>query len=451
MHRRISTTLQTLRQDLAAKLGGDFILQACHLAGHTWCASCLLTPVAIIHWFLIQVLHGNTALTHVSLMAGRAFTASAFCQARARLPLAVYRTVLRLVVQVLIPATEAASLWLGHRVFLIDGSSFSMPDVAALQAYFGQPGNQAQGCGFPVAHLLGLFHAGTGLLLEVFATPLRSHDMAGVGGILPLLKKGDVLVADRGFCSFAHLALLINKGVHAVFRLHQKPIVDFTPGRAHAQPGAKRVPKGMPRSRWVRAIGVLDQVVEYFKPVRRPEWMSEDQYRALPESILVRELRYRIEAPGFRTREVTLVTTLTDGAVYPAEALANLYGTRWRVEENLKALKQTMKMDVLKCTTVDGVHKELTMYALAYNLVRLTMCEAGDRQGVAADRVSFIDTLRWLRQAEAGEELPELVVNPLRPGRYEPRVRKRRPKQYPVMKKPRAELRKLLRDMDLAE
>ena len=172
----------------------------------------------------------------------------AFCQARARLPLAVFQTVLRAVVKILVPATEVAGLWFGHRVLLIDGSSFSMPDVAALQAYFGQPGNQAKGCGFPVAHILALFHAGTGLLLEVFAAPLRSHDMAGVGGILPLLKRGDVLVADRGFCSFAHLALLICKGVHAVFRLHQKQIVDFTPGRAHARPGQKRAPKGMPRT-----------------------------------------------------------------------------------------------------------------------------------------------------------------------------------------------------------
>jgi hypothetical protein len=450
MPRRISTILNTLRQDLAAKLGGDFILLACRLAGHTWCDSCLLTPAAIIHWFLIQVLHGNTALTHVSLLAGRAFTASAFCQARARLPLAVFQTVLREMVKVLVPATEAVGLWLGHRVFLIDGSSFSMPDVAALQAHFGQPGNQAKGCGFPVAHMLALFHAGTGLLLEVFATPLRSHDMAGVSGVLPLLKSGDVLVADRGFCSFAHLALLMAKGVHAVFRLHQKQIVDFTPGRAHARPGTKRIPKGMPRSRWVRAIGVLDQVVEYFKPAECPEWMSADQYRTLRESILVRELRYRIEVPGFRTRAVTLVTTLTDGVAYPAEALATLYGTRWRVEENLKALKQTMKMDVLKCTTVDGIHKELMVYAMAYNLVRLTMCEAGDRQGVVADRVSFIDALRWLRQAEAGEELPELVVNPLRPGRFEPRCKKRRPKQYDLMRLPRAELRKRLREKDLA-
>jgi hypothetical protein len=450
MHRRISTTLNNLRQDLAAVLGRDVIHDACRAAGHTWCDTCLLTPAAIIHWFLIQVFHGNTALTDVSLMAGRAFSASAFCQARSRLPLAVFQTVLREVVKVLIPTTEAASLWLGHRVLLIDGSSFSMPDTPVLQAHFGQPSNQAKGCGFPVAHILALFHAGTGLLLEIAAAPLCTHDMAGIKGILPLLKAGDVLVADRGFCSFAHLALLMSKGVHGVFRLHQKQIVDFTPGRAHARPGQKRSPKGMPRSRWIRALGLSDQVVEYFKPTRGPGWLSALAYVALPESYLVRELRYRIEVPGFRTREVTLVTTLLDAVAYPAEALAELYMTRWRVEENLKSLKITMKMDVLKCTTVDGVLKELTMYAIAYNLVRLTMCEAGERQGVATDRVSFIDALRWLRGADEGEEMPELVVNPLRPGRYEPRVKKRRPKEYSLMKRPRAELRKMLRDKDLA-
>jgi len=450
MHRRISHTLNTLRQGLAAKLGGDFIDHACRLAGHSWCDSCLLTPAAIIHWFLVQILHGNTALTHVSLLAGRAFTASAFCQARARLPLAVFQTVLRELVKAFVPATEAVGRWRGHRTFLVDGSSFSMPDTAVLQAHFGQPGNQAKGCGFPVAHILALFHAGTGLLLEVFAAPLRSHDMAGIAGILPLLAAGDILLADRGFCSFAHMAMLISKGVQAVFRLHQKQIVDFTPGRAHSRPGQKRAPKGLPRSRWISACGLMDQVVEYFKPVRCPEGMSKDEYRKLPESILVRELRYRITAPGFRTREVTLVTTLLDAAVYPADALAELYGTRWRVEENLKSLKQTMKMDVLKCMTVDGVLKELTMYALAYNLVRVAMCQAAGRQGVEADRVSFIDALRWLRGAEEGEEMPELVVNPRRAGRYEPRVRKRRPKPYPVMRKPRSELRKLLRDKDLA-
>src|SRR5205814_9108256 len=136
---------------------------------------------------------------------------------------------------------------------------------------------------------------------------------------------------------------------------------DFTPGRAHARPCQKRAPKGMPRSRWIRACGLMDQVVESFKPARRPEWMSEAEYRALPESITVRELRYRIEAPGFRTREVTLVTTLTDAELYPVDVPAELYGTRWRVAEHLKALKQTMKMDGLKCVTVDGELKELTV------------------------------------------------------------------------------------------
>ena len=450
MHRRISTTLSRLRQDLAARLGHDIILAACRAAGHTWCDSCLLTPAAIIHWFLIQILHGNTSLTHVSLLAGRAFSDAAFCMARARLPLAVFRAVLRDLVRAVIPDTEAIGRWRGHRTFLVDGSTFSMPDTPALQAHFGQPGNQAKGCGFPVAHLLALFHAGTGLLLEVAAAPLRTQDITGLAGVLGLLTAGDVLVADRGFCSFASLALVMSRGIHAVFRLHQKQIVDFTPGRAHARPGQKRVPKGIPRSRWIRASGLTDQLVEYFKPAERPERMTEAEYRALPESIVVRELRYRIEVPGFRTQEVTLVTTLWDAELYPAAALAELYGTRWRVEEHLKSLKQTMKMDVLKCMTVDGVLKELTMYAVAYNLVRLAMCEAAGRQDVLPDRVSFIDALRWLRGADAGEEMPELVVNPLRPGRYEPRCKKRRPKQYDLMRAPRAELRKGLRDKDLA-
>jgi Transposase DDE domain len=383
-------------------------------------------------------------------MAGRAFSASAFCQARARLPLAVFRAVLRGLVQAVVPDTEVHGRWLGHRTVLEDGSSFSLPDTPELQARFGQPGNQAKGCGFPVGRLLAVFHAGTGLLLEVLAAPLRSHEMAGVAGILPLLNAGDVLVADRGFCSFAHLALLVRKRVHAVFRLHQKQIVDFTPGRPHARPGQKRVPKGMPRSRWISACGLHDQVVEYFKPVERPEWMSVEQYQGLPATLVVRELRYRIEVPGFRTREVTLVTTLTDVAAYPAKALAELYGIRWRVEEHLKSLKQTMKMDVLKCETVAGVLKELTMYAMAYNLVRVAMVQAATRQAVAVDRVSFIDALRWLRGAESGEEMPELVVNPLRPGRSEPRAKKRRPKQYDLMRVPRAELRRRLREQDLA-
>ena len=174
--------------------------------------------------------------------------------------------------------------------------------------------------------------------------------------------------------------------------------------------------------------------------------MTAEQWEQLPASIVVRELRYRIHVLGVRTREVTLVTTLLDPDRYPAKELAHVYSLRWGLEVNLRHLKQTMKMDVLHCTTKVGVLKELAVFIIVYNLVRRVMAAAAQRQQVAPERISFIDAWRWLQQAEPTSALPDLIVNPERPGRYEPRVRKRRPKQYPVMKKPRAELRKALLD-----
>jgi hypothetical protein len=449
MHRRIDTALRQIRQDLSNLLDRSAVERICEQLGHSW-RDGILCPYATLHWFLLQVLSGNTALEHIATLAKKAFTDSAYCQARARLPLAVYQAILRALAKALVPETFNG-LWHGHRTFLIDGSSFSMADTPELQAHFGQPGAQAPGCGFPVAKILALFHAGTGLLLEVMAAPLRSHEMARVEDVHPALQPGDVLVADRGFCSFAHLALLRLRGVHAVFRIHQRQIVDFTPNRAHARPGSKRGVKGLPRSRWVRKLGPSDQIVEWFKPESKPEWMSVEDYAALPEVLEVRELRYKISRPGFRTREVTLVTTLLDAEVYTAAELARLYGARWGVETDLKHLKQTMKMDVLKCKHVDGVLKELTVYAMVYNMVRLGMAEAARRQEVATDRISFVDALRWLLDSKAGDELVPLKVNPDRSGRVEPRVRKRRPKEFPVMKQPRSEWRKQLIGNALAD
>jgi len=428
MHHGIDTILKRLRQDIAQRLDPESIHSACRDAGHFW-RKCTLNPAAIVHWFVTQVLHGNTSLEHIALLGNRRFTGAAYCLARTLLPLAVFQSVLRNLVKALIPDTRAEGLWRGHRTWLIDGSAFSMPDTPELQKQFGQPGAQKPGCGFPVAKILALFHAGTGLLMEVISTPLRSHEMASVGGIHPALKSGDVLIADRGFCSFAHLAMLARDSVYAIFRMHQRQIVDFTPNRPHAHPGEKRAAKGLPRSRWLRSLGVLDQVVEWFKPEHRPEWMTAEEYATLPETLMVRELRYKVGRPGFRTRTVTLVTTLLDAEVYPLDALAEIYGARWQVELNLRHLKTTMKMDILKCKTVEGVLKELTVYAIVYNLVRVVMIEAARCQGVEVERISFVDALRWLTQAKPGDELPKLVVNPKRPGRFEPRVRKRRPKQ----------------------
>lgn len=443
MHHQMDTILRTLRQDVARRLDPESIRSACRDAGHCW-RRCLLSPAAILHWFVVQILHGNTSLEHVARLGGGRFTGAAYCMARAGLPRAVLQSVLQNLVASLVPDILADGLWRGHRTFLADGSSFSMADTPELQNAFGQPGAQAAGCGFPVAKILALFHAGTGLLLKVVVTPLRAHEMASVAGVHPTLQPSDVLVGDRGFCSFAHLAMLSNACVHAVLRMHQRVIVDFAPRRPHAAPGAKRAAKGLPRSRWVKRLGVRDQVVEWFKPAARPAWMAAEDYASLPASLRVRELRYDVGRPGFRTRAVTLATTLLDAEVYPLEALAELYMSRWRVELNLRHLKTTMKMDVLRCKTVEGVLKELTVYAIVYNLVRMVMREASRRQGVDAERVSFADALRWLCEAQPGEALPKLKVNPERPGRFEPRVHKRRPKQYLLMRKPRAVLRNAL-------
>jgi hypothetical protein len=449
MHYRIVSILRRFQNAPAQQLDRPEILDTCRQVKHTW-RTCLLDPVAIIHLFLNQILHGNTAINHLVRISGFSFTASAYCQARSRLPLALFRELLRRVAARLRPAIDDTETWHGHRVFVTDGSSFSMPDTPELQEHFGQPSVQQPGCGFPVAHLLALFHVGTGMLLEVVTGPLCTHDMSGVAQLHPQLRKGDVLLGDRGFCSFAHLALLLARGAHGIFRMHQRQIVDFTPHRVHARPGNKRGAKGVPRSRWLRGLGLTDQVVAWPKPPRRPEWMTAQQYAMVPEELIVRELRYRTGRAGFRVREVTLVTTLLDAELYPLEELAELYRKRWEVEQNLKNLKTTMKMEVLRCETVAGVNKELLMFALVYNLVRLVMLEASRRQAVPVDRISFVDALRWLTEARPGVELPNLVVNPDREGRAEPRVLKRRPKQYDLMTKPRSELRNSQLEQGLA-
>jgi hypothetical protein len=250
-------------------------------------------------------------------------------------------------------------------------------------------------------------------------------------------------VADRGFCSYVHLALVLRASLHAVFRIHQRQKVDFTADRPHNKPGKKRR-KGMPYSRWLRATAVDDQIVEWFKPKQCPKWMNAEQFAALPEAIIVREVRYRITQRGFRCEQMTLVTTLLAADVYENDAIAALYLDRWRIETAFGHLKTTMHMDVLRCKTVDGVLKELHVFCLVYNLARLVMLEASRRQGVPPERISFIDALRWLATAAVGDPFPSLVVNPHRPNRIEPRVRKRRPKQYPLMTRPRHELRQAL-------
>ena len=390
MIQRVRAALRRIQEELAQVLDAGQITAICRDVGYQF-RQRLLDPVATIHLFVIQILNGNFAVARLKDFTDADFSEAAYCKARGRLPLQVLQTLLQRVGAALRSTQDAAERWRGHRTFHVDGSAFSMPDTPELQKEFGQPGNQRAGCGFPVAHLLALFHASTGFLVKVLATPLRTHDRAQAALLHPELAEGDVLIADRAFCSFVHLALLLGRHLHGVFRAHQKQIIDFHPHRAYNGPG-RRSQKGRPSSRWLKRLGVHDQLVEYFKPKRRPTWMSPEAYAALPASLLVRELRYQVPR-GCRTRQVTLVTTLLDPELYPAKDLAELYGQRWGIETNLRHLKQTMKMDVLHCQTVNGVLKELTVFALVYNLVRAVMYEASQRQHVPVERISFADAL----------------------------------------------------------
>jgi hypothetical protein len=431
-----------LKQNPLRLLDAERILALCRTAGYWPEADGKLDPPTLIALFMQQIAAGNVSCDQVRLMGRDAFTASGYCQARMRLPVAVLQTLAREVYQKIADPLdrEDQHRWRGHRVLLMDATSFSMSDTAELQAHFGQPGQQKAGCGFPVAHVLMLFNARTGLAVDAITAPLRTHEMSLACGTHQHMAQGDLVVGDDSFGSYAHLALLVERGAHGLFPAHHVRIVDFTPDRPCIEPrqvAKAKDAKGLPRSRWVRSLGEKDQIVEWFKPAQRPQWMTAAQWKQLPEKLPVREVRRTITRPGFSPVTLTIVTTLLDPKQYPAADLFALRLRRWDVETDIRHLKTTMGMEVLHCKTVEGVQKELWMFLLIYNLVRAVMVAAAQRQKVAVSRISFASALAWMRCARRGDSLPRLALIPYRPNRFEPRVIKRRPKPYDLMVRPR--------------
>lgn len=442
--------LGAIKRDPLQLLNSNRILQLCRACGYWPEADGKLDPTTLIALFMRQIAAGNVSCDYVRLMGKDTFSTSGYCQARMRLPLAVIQTLTREVYHQLSNSIDGDDehRWRGHRVLLMDSTSWSMPDTPELQVYFGQPGGQKEGCGFPVAHQLLLFNARTGLAVDAITAPLRTHEMSLVSGTHEQMAAGDLAVGDDSFGSYAHLALLSQRGMFGLFPAHHVRIVDFTPGRPCIEP--KKVAKakdarGLPRSRWVESLGENDQIVEWFKPAARPKWMTPAQWKQLPQTLLVREIRRTIQRPGFRPVTLTIVTTLLDSKKYPVEELFTLRLRRWDVETDLRHLKTTMGMEILRCTTVEGVQKELWMFLLIYNLLRVVMVAAAKRQQVAVSRISFASALHWMQSAEKGEALLRLAVVPHRPNRMEPRVKKRRGKEYDLMTRPRKKMREELR------
>jgi hypothetical protein len=359
---------------------------------------------------------------------------SGYCQARARLSDSSLQALCRHVGQQLEQQTTEEQLWLGRRVKIIDGTSVSMPDTAANQAVWPQSCAQKPGCGFPLLKLVGLFSLHSAALLDLRIANQRHHDVQLARQLWPQLQTGDIILADRGFCSFADLAQLQAGAIDAVMRLHQARKTDFRRGQR---------------------LGPNDRLVVWNKPLQASRNLTKEQIKALPDTLQLRLVRYRIEIPGCRCQEIILVTTLLDAQRFSAAQLAQLYFRRWSVELHFHQIKILLGMDALRCLSPAMVRKELLVHLVAYNLIRALMQRASLIYHVPLGRLSFkgsLDSLHHFadaihaayakptRQRQLFDALLVTIATdqvPLRPNRSEPRVKKRRPKNYHLLTKPR--------------
>lgn len=357
-----------------------------------------------------------------------------YCKARQRLPEGLLARLARETGRALHDGAPRQWLWRGRRVLIADGTCVSMPDSPENQREYPHPGSQAPGVGMPQARLVALFSLACGAVVDAALGPGRGKQSGEnallrqiVGGVEP----GSVVVADRYFGSWFDLALWRERGVDVVTRIHQLRAADFRRGRR---------------------LGREDHVVRWPKR-QRPEWMDRDTYQRLPDELEVREVRVRVAQKGFRTRALVVVTTLTDASV-PAADLAELYRQRWQVELDLRGVKVTIGMDVLRCQSPGMVRKEVWAHLLAYNLIRAAMAQVAASAGECPRALSVAGTVQALAAfaevlgTESGYEAFARVVRAYRvgnrPDRAEPRARKRRPKPYPPLSVPRAEARKRL-------
>jgi hypothetical protein len=408
-------------------------------------------PASVTFWaFVAQALSPRSSCREMArrievwwrwgnLRSAQTITPSAYCQARQRLTLDTLQLIAGQVAWALERHVLKNEKWLqGREVKIIDGTGISMPDTPDNQAAWPQPDGQKPGCGFPVLKLAGLFSLASGALLEYTTGHHHTHDSQLFRELWPKLKKGDVILADRAFCSYGAMAALQNRGIDTVVRLHQLRKSDL---------------------RFGRRLGHGDRLVVWTKPKACPEVWSKDEFARLPEQLPVRLVRAIIAAEGFRTRAVLIATTLTDAALYPADAIRELYAARWNIELHFAQIKTTLGLDVLRCQGPAMIEKELQIHLIAYNLVRGLMQKAAHLHHVALDRISFkgsLDTLRhWAQAIHASSKTPrkqaELInrmldaiagdLVPHRPGRCEPRARKRRPKTYQLLTEPRHEMK----------
>ena len=431
-------------------LSEDDIQQACKEEGVSFGDGehDVFTPAVTLWAFLSQCLSASkscvAAVARVLVLRVAldlppcAAGSGAYCKARPKLTESLLRR-LALNVGAGVEA-QAPPEWLWHnrRVHMVDGTELSMPDTPANQKVYPQLKSQKPGLGFPRLRLVVLLTFATACLVGGAIGPCKGKGTSETElfrSLLDRFRAGDLLVADRYYCTWWLIALLADRGVDVCFRLHQLRHYDFRRGQ--------RLGKG-------------DHVVEWPKPAR-PKWMDEETYQSLPASLTMREVQVTVTQPGYRVKQFVAATTLRDVGQYSSADIADLYHQRWHVELDIRSIKQTLGMAILSCKTPEMIRREVWTHLLAYNLVRKVLAQAAlagqvkPRQLSFAGAVQTLDAFRWLLAVGPSQDAGKLVGILLvavgthrvgnRPGRVEPREVKRRRKAEKLLMKSRAERR----------
>ena len=392
-------------------------------------ASCQAAVAGIVAWRLQRGLAPPTADT------------GDYCRARAKLSEAALRQLAVETAEGLQQQAEPDWLWKGRHAKLVDGFTFTMPDTPENQNEYPQNPAQKQGIGFPIARCVAILSLATACAMDLAVGPYsgkKTGETALFRELLDAFNQADVVVADRFYCSFMMLALLLAAGIDGCVRMHQRRHVDFRRGR--------RLGKG-------------HHLIEWHRP-KRPAWMDEATYATIPQTITLREIRFQVTEPGRRVRSLTVVTTLVDPDEYSKEDIAELYGFRWHSELDIRSIKQSLGLDHVRCKSPAMVRKELWTTLLAYNLIRTTAAAAALLHGKQPRRISFTGTCQyvlstWMLLSTGvcpdAVLLCQTILDRIascevadRPGRIEPRVLKRRRHRYPLMQRPRNQLRREL-------
>ena len=407
----------------------------------------IYSPLVTLWVFLGQVLSADHScraavarlIAHRLSRGERSCSAEtgAYCQARKRLPEEFFSNVARQTGRALETGVDRQWLWKRRRVYAFDGSTVSMPDTRENQRAYPQPDTQKPGLGFPLARIAAVFSLSCGAVLDLGICRYAGKGQSELGMLRTLWNMflpGDIFLADRLMCAWTEMVMLKQRGVDSVCRFTSHRKADFRRG--------KRLGKG-------------DHIVTWLKPTK-PRSIDRETYKTLPESLMIRECRVRVEQPGFRIKTLIVATTLLDADEFTKDDLAQLYRARWNAELDLRSLKQTLQMDVLRCKTSELVRKELWTHVLAYNLIRTIMAQAATKHGIEPRSISFKGTVQTLEAfqpviALQGQHdlafrmhlyqqlLDAIAIHRVadRPDRYEPRRKKRRPKPYDRLMKPR--------------